>query len=63
MFDDQTGWGASDAVPTGDIVKDAMRKEQIIKWVHVHLISGLQLLIQTRDIVAFQDDLRGIHTS
>jgi hypothetical protein len=32
MFDDdQTGWGASDAVPTGDIVKDAMRKEQIIK--------------------------------
>ncbi|KAI0304360.1 hypothetical protein B0F90DRAFT_1625927 [Multifurca ochricompacta] len=31
MFDDQAGWGASDTVSTGDVVKDAMRKEQIIK--------------------------------
>jgi hypothetical protein len=31
MFDDQTGWGTSGVVSTGDVVKDAMRKEQIIK--------------------------------
>lgn len=32
MFDDdQAGWGASDVVSTGDVVKDTMRKEQIIK--------------------------------
>jgi hypothetical protein len=31
MFDDQTGWGTSDLVSTGDVVKDAMRKEQTIK--------------------------------
>jgi hypothetical protein len=30
MFDDQAGWGA-DVVSTGDVVKDAMRKEQLIK--------------------------------
>ncbi|KAI0300213.1 hypothetical protein BC826DRAFT_665638 [Russula brevipes] len=30
MFDDQAGWGA-DVVTTGDVVKDAMRKEQLIK--------------------------------
>ena len=33
MFDDdQAGW-ASDIVSTGDVVKDTMRKEQIIKYV------------------------------
>ena len=33
MFDDQAGWGTSDVVSTGDVVKDTMRKEQIIKYV------------------------------
>jgi hypothetical protein len=41
MFDDQTEWATSDVVSTGDVVKDAMRKEQIIKWVRFHVISGL----------------------
>jgi hypothetical protein len=40
MFDDQAGWGASDLVSTDDVVKDAMRKEQIIKYVRSHDISG-----------------------
>ncbi|KAH9969661.1 hypothetical protein BC827DRAFT_1161729 [Russula dissimulans] len=32
MFDDdQAGWGTPDLVSTGDVVKDAMRKEQVIK--------------------------------
>jgi hypothetical protein len=33
MFDDQTGWGASGVVSTGDVVKDAVKKEQMIKYV------------------------------
>jgi hypothetical protein len=34
MFDDdQAGWGTSDVVSTGDVVKDTMKKEQIIKYV------------------------------
>ena len=34
MFDDQAEWGAPDvATTTGDVVKDAMRKEQIIKYI------------------------------
>ncbi|KAI0250737.1 hypothetical protein BJV78DRAFT_1216511 [Lactifluus subvellereus] len=31
MFDDQAGWGASDVFSSGDVVKDAMKKEKIIK--------------------------------
>ncbi|KAH9980207.1 hypothetical protein BGW80DRAFT_1274046 [Lactifluus volemus] len=31
MFDDQAGWGASDPFSSGDVVKDAVKKEQIIK--------------------------------
>ncbi len=41
MFDDQAGWGASDVVSTGDVVKDTMRKEQIIKY--VRFMSSLTL--------------------
>jgi hypothetical protein len=40
MFDDQAGWGAADLPSTGDVVKDAMRKEQVIKYVRSHNISG-----------------------
>jgi hypothetical protein len=32
-FDDPTAWGAPPDAPAGDIVKDAVRKEQILKWV------------------------------
>jgi hypothetical protein len=39
MFDDQAGWGANDLVSTGDVVKDAMKKEQLIKYVSFHVIS------------------------
>jgi hypothetical protein len=38
MFDDQAGWGASDVFSSGDVVKDAMKKEKIIKYVGLHLI-------------------------
>src|SRR5258708_32403418 len=31
MFDDQAGWGTSEEIPTNDVIKDAMKKEQIIK--------------------------------
>ncbi len=42
MFDDdQAVWGASDVVSTGDVVKDTMRKEHIIKY--VELMSSLAL--------------------
>jgi len=39
MFDDQAGWGAADLVSTGDVVKDAMKKEQLIKYVSFHAVS------------------------
>jgi hypothetical protein len=45
MFDDQAGWGGSDVVPTGDIVKDTMRKEQITKY--VQFMSSLALIAYT----------------
>jgi hypothetical protein len=32
-FDDPTAWGAPSDAPSGDIVKDAVRKEQILKSV------------------------------
>jgi glycogen synthase len=41
MFDDQAGWGASDTFSSGDVVKDAMKKEQIIKCVGFHLVLAL----------------------
>jgi hypothetical protein len=45
MFnDDQAGWGA-DIVSTGDVVKDTMRKEQVIKY--VHFMSTLALIAYT----------------
>jgi hypothetical protein len=45
MFDDdQAGWGA-DVVSTGDVVKDTMRKEQIIKY--VQFMSTLALIAYT----------------
>ncbi|KAH9002646.1 hypothetical protein EDB86DRAFT_2897084 [Lactarius hatsudake] len=31
MFDDQAGWGTSEVIPENDIIKDAMKKEQVIK--------------------------------
>jgi hypothetical protein len=45
MFDDQADWGASDVVSTGDIVKDTMKKEQIIKY--VQFMSSLALIAYT----------------
>jgi len=45
MFEDQAGWGASDVVPTGDVVKDTMRKEQVIKY--VQFMSTLALIAYT----------------
>lgn len=30
-FDDPTAWGPSPEAPSGDIVKDAIRKEQVLK--------------------------------
>jgi hypothetical protein len=41
MFDDQAGWGVSDAFSSGDVVKDAMKKEQIIKCVGFHFLPVL----------------------
>jgi hypothetical protein len=41
MFDDQAGWGASDPFSSGDVVKDAMKKEQIIKYVGFHFVPIL----------------------
>jgi len=32
MFDDQAGWGTSESIPTNDLIKDAMKKEQVIKY-------------------------------
>lgn len=32
-FDDPTAWGAPSEVPAGNIVKDAVRKEQVLKSV------------------------------
>jgi hypothetical protein len=32
-FDDPPGWGAPIEAPSGDIVKDTLRKERILKWV------------------------------
>jgi hypothetical protein len=63
MFDDQAGWGTSEAIPTNDVIKDAMKKEQVIKCVRELLCLTLFLLTQSRDIVAYQDDLRGICTT
>jgi hypothetical protein len=46
MFsDDQAGWGAPDVVSTGDVVKDTMKKEQIIKY--VQFMSSLALIAYT----------------
>ena len=45
MFDDQADWGTSDIVSTGDIVKDTMKKEQIIKY--VQFMSSLALIAYT----------------
>jgi hypothetical protein len=46
MFDDdQAGWGTSDVVSTGDVVKDTMRKEQIIKY--VQFMSSLAQIAYT----------------
>jgi hypothetical protein len=54
MFDDQAGWGASDLVSTGDVVKDAMKKEQLVKCVSFRAIyipclsmSGILSLFKT----------------
>lgn len=45
MFDDdQAGWG-TDVVSTGDVVKDTIRKEQIIKC--VQFMSTLALIAYT----------------
>jgi hypothetical protein len=33
-LDDNVSWGAP--TDTGDIVKDALKKEQVIKFVHVY---------------------------
>ncbi|KAF8500914.1 hypothetical protein F5888DRAFT_1677413 [Russula emetica] len=46
MFDDdQAGWGTSDVVPTGDVVKDTMKKEQIIKDI-VAFQDDLRVLLE-----------------
>ncbi|KAI0269906.1 hypothetical protein BC834DRAFT_863888 [Gloeopeniophorella convolvens] len=45
MFDDQAGWGTSDVVSTGDVVKDAMRKEQIIRDIIAHQ-EDLKVLLE-----------------
>jgi hypothetical protein len=63
MFDDQAGWGAADLPSTGDVVKDAMRKEQTIKYVPSYDIPAISMLMRVRDIIAFQDDLKGMCTS
>ncbi|KAI0284053.1 hypothetical protein BGY98DRAFT_950210 [Russula aff. rugulosa BPL654] len=45
MFDDdQAGWGA-DVVSTGDVVKDTMRKEQIIRDI-VAFQDDLRVLLE-----------------
>ncbi|KAH9179303.1 hypothetical protein EDB89DRAFT_1926464 [Lactarius sanguifluus] len=31
MFDDQAGWGTSEVIPESDVIKDAMKKEQVIR--------------------------------
>lgn len=62
MFDDQAGWGTSEGIPAKDLIKDAMKKEQVIKCESFHTLT-LLLLTQSRDIVAYQDDLRGIYTT
>ncbi|KAF8476549.1 hypothetical protein DFH94DRAFT_756277 [Russula ochroleuca] len=45
MFDDQTGWGASGVVSTGDVVKDAVKKEQMIKDI-VAFQDDLRVLLE-----------------
>ncbi|KAF8270852.1 hypothetical protein EI94DRAFT_1797785 [Lactarius quietus] len=45
MFDDQAGWGTSEAIPANDVVKDAMKKEQVIKDV-VAYQDDLRVLLE-----------------
>ncbi|KAI0000161.1 hypothetical protein BJV74DRAFT_146054 [Russula compacta] len=48
MFDDQAEWGAPDVTTTtttGDVIKDAMRKEQTIKDI-VAFQDDLRVLLQ-----------------
>lgn len=42
-YDDPTAWGAPSDAPVGDIVKDAVRKELILKWVLFLVLSTLTL--------------------
>jgi hypothetical protein len=54
MFDDQAGWGTSEEIPTNDVIKDAMKKEQVIKCESFYhspcsysYKAGILLLIRT----------------
>ena len=62
MFDDDSAaWGAPTSSSSGDIVKDAIKKEQTIKFVlclKSYQTSFSPVLI-FRELIAAQEDLRG----
>ena len=54
MFDDQAGWGTSEGTPANDLIKDAMKKEQVIKYESFYALTcsysykaGISSLIRT----------------
>jgi hypothetical protein len=59
-FDDTSpAWGPSvDPINSGDIVKDAIRKEQVIKYVRPADRDSADIGF-VRDIAAAQNDLQG----
>lgn len=54
---DSPSWGVT-SPPAGDLVRDALRKEQLIKCVHITPLRGSLLTVCDRDIAASQEDLR-----
>jgi hypothetical protein len=61
-FDDPPAWGTPEEPPTsGDIIKDALQKEKVLKWVvDGYCLSAWRFIIFQREIAAAQEDLRGL---
>lgn len=62
--EENAAWATPEPGGTGDIIKDAMMKEKLIKCVHCALwvitsTDGRCMILLNRDITAAQDDLRG----